>query len=198
MVNGVLVGDSWSDTNTRSKIARFGDTLVHLPLDPEDNDRVTYKCYLYYKVHSQVKLLTGFVKATFHNQIQYPMDSEGRDKEEIVSLNAFPSWPSIPIGLQELTLFCLSETSPSDLILWSFNGKLLESVSTLKEDKHYVSERSMLTGRLRLINIKNVHAGRWSCEVQASERSYKKQTPRSATYQLNVIGESFQYRIKEV
>ena len=189
-VNGILVGNSWSEANTRSKTALLGEKLVHLPLDSEEEDRVTYKCYLYYKFQSQVLLVWGSVRGTFSNpdQTTHELNTQFNSNAKEVSLSVFPSLPTIPLGLQKLTLFCLSRRNPTDLIVWSFNGELLESVSALKEGEHYVKERSVVTGRLRLINIKHVHAGRWSCEVPTLgqlDTDESRNLP-SATHQLNL------------
>ena len=185
-VNSILVRNSWSETNPQPKTALLGDTLLHLPLDSEDDDVVTYKCYLYYKLQGQVKLITGFVKGTFRNQTQSQQISDGQKLEKKVSMSAFPSWSSVPLGLQELSLICLSERKPRGTFVWSFNGERLENVRTLKKGKHYVSE-SVVTGRLRLVDITHAHAGRWTCERKNSESVDKERTLQLATYQLNVI-----------
>ena len=191
-VNGILIGNSWSEAKTRSKTAVVGENLVYLPLDSEGDDRVTYKCYLYYKFQSQVLLIRGSVRGTFSNpdQTTNEENTQPNINAKEVSLSVFPSRSSISLGLRKLTLFCLSRRNPTDLIVWSFNGERLENVSALKEGEHYVKERSIITGRLRLINIKHVHAGRWSCEVQVSGGLDPDETRnlRSATYQLNLQG----------
>ena len=189
MVDGGLVGNSWSEDNIRSKTALLGDTLVHLPLDSEDDDRVTYKCYLYYTFHSQLIVFTGFVKGTFRNHTDRQLSSVARHLDGKVSLYAYPSWSSIPLGFQELTLFCISWRKPDDLIHWFFDGTSLESVSTLEEGKHYISP-SVVEGKLRLVNIAHAHAGEWSCKPEASGSSDEDGTLRSGIYQLNVTSSS--------
>ena len=100
MINSILVRNSWSARNTQSKTALLGDNLLHLPLDSEGNDVVTYKCYLYYKLQGQVKLVTGFVKGTFRDQTQNQQGNDGQENEKKVFMRAFPSWSSVPLGFQ--------------------------------------------------------------------------------------------------
>ena len=185
MINSILVRNSWSARNTQSKTALLGDNLLHLPLDSEGNDVVTYKCYLYYKLQGQVKLVTGFVKGTFRDQTQNQQGNDGQENEKKVFMRAFPSWSSVPLGFQELSLICLLKTKPSSLFVWSFNSKRLEDVSTLEKGKHYVSG-SVVTGMLRLVNITHAHAGRWTCERKNSGSVENERALQSATYHLNV------------
>ena len=188
-VDGILVGNSWGERNTRSKTALLGDTLVHLPLDSEDDDDVTYKCYLYYTFHSQLIVLTGFVKGTFRNHTDKQLNSGRHSFERKVSLYTFPSWSSIPLGHRELTLFCISWRKPDDLIHWLFNDTSLERVSALEKGKHYTG-KSVVTGKLRLVNITHAHAGQWSCKLEASGSFGEDRTLRSAPFQLNVTSSS--------